>query len=212
GKAAWGLKADTGKSVYDELDLTRIVKAAPASREMPLVTLTGRKIPPAMREFVLAMLEKGHPVMMAYKYWSGPKLVPVSASGTWGGSMIRLDVRRDRLMPVFGRYRGAALRTAWATKPYSELNLHFRWDTASVVDRADRAEISVWRRQLPRGEAAVTDITLRRAQRFKAKPGQTFRWTLGKKSGAVTADGDGLVTIRGVALSETPTKLVVSRK
>jgi hypothetical protein len=72
------------------------------------------------------------------------------------------------------------------------VNLGFKW--SDVVDEEGKwsAKIS---NELCKDQMTV-DVTPRRCQNFKAKPGQNFNWTssLGDK-GTVTADKNGLVTV-----------------
>jgi hypothetical protein len=162
-------------------------------------------MPKPIENFLAALLEKGGAAMMFFDQWSGPKLVPVSATGTWPGSMIRLDVRRDRLMPAFGRSRAASFR---GDVKYTRLNLGYRWKGDDIVDKPDRAELTIWRSGRRAGR--TTDITLRRAQNFKVRPGQACQWKLGDKSGAAKVGEDGLLTIYGIPMPSRPTRLVVT--
>ena len=127
---------------------------------------------------------------------------------TWPGAMIRLDVRRNRLMPTFSRSSAAAFRDG--KMKYTRLNLGYRWKSGDIVDQPDRVEVTVWRSG--RRSASSADITLRRIQSFKVEPGVTYAWKLGEKSGDVTADKDGLLTMPSVPMPTTPTKLIVTRK
>ena len=209
GQPGWKLKDETGRNVWDGLNLVKVVESYPATRELPLVTFTGRTVPKRLGAFIGAVLDKGGATMMFFDRWSGPKLIPVSASGTWPGAMVRLDVRRDRLMPAFGRSAAGAFRQG--KMKYTRLNLGYRWKSDDVVDTADRAEVTIWsgggRRAAPKA-----DVTLRRAQKFKPKPGQTVTWKLGSKGGEATVGKDGVLTIRAVPMPTAPTRLVVTRK
>jgi len=209
GKVAWSLKTDTGKNVWDELNLVKVVADYPAGRELPLVTFTGRRVPAPVGDFICEMLKKGQAVMAFYDQWSGPKLIPVSASGTWPGAMIRLDVRKNRLMPTFGRGQAAQFRGGEkGNMKYTRLNLAYRFRTADAVDKADRVSVAIWRTDSR--APATTDITLRRLQNFKAQSGKTYAWTLAGTSGQVTVGDDKLITIRGAKIPTSPATLVVT--
>ena len=77
------------------------------------------------------------------------------------------------------------------------INLGFDWK--SVVDTAQRWSVRLTN---DRARAELTvDITPRRCQQFKPRPGEKVRWaTALGGSGAVTADARGLVTVAGVPL------------
>jgi hypothetical protein len=144
--------------------------------------------------------------MIFFDQWGGPKLVPVSATGTWPAPMIRLDVRKDRLLPAFNRSRAGGFRSGKVR--FSRLNLEYRW--ADPVDTPQRAEVSLWRVGERSGRAA--DVTLRRLRKFQAAAGKTYAWKMGEQNGEVTADEDGLITIRALALPTAPARLVVTAK
>ncbi|MBE3134460.1 MAG: hypothetical protein IMZ55_13380 [Acidobacteria bacterium] len=68
-------------------------------------------------------------------------------------------------------------------------------------------------------DAATTDLTPRRCQKFKAAPGDGFRWTRTaveggaiEQSGTVVADRDGLVTVPGLALSKAKRRVAIERQ
>lgn len=206
GRPQWALKTDTGQNVWDELNLVRRVEASKASFEWPLVTLLGHKVPPGTSQFIAALLERRQPVMARFNQWPGPKLIPVSASSTWGGFVRRLDVRRNRPLPTFSHSRAAAFRDGSVT--FVDLNLNYRW--TDVVDRPDRIELTLSRSQ--HRAAPVNSITLRRAEHFKPRPGQACAWTLGEQSGDTAVDADGLVTIPQVSIPIEPARLVVTIK
>ena len=54
---------------------------------------------------------------------------------------------------------------------------------------------------------STADVTIRRAQAFKANPNETIRWTFGDASGDVKPDAEGCVTVPKVKLTATPAML-----
>lgn len=76
--------------------------------------------------------------------------------------------------------------------PEGGINLGFRWD--EVVDEPDRWSVRL-ANDLAREEMTV-DVTPRRCQKFKPRPGSEVRWSssLGE-SGKATIDAAGLVTV-----------------
>jgi len=90
------------------------------------------------------------------------------------------------------------------------INLGFVW--TDPVDEAD-----TWESALSNGEATddiTVDVTPRRCQKFKVKPGETFEWTASSGgTGKVTADEWGLVTIENVVIQKGgKTTLTIQRK
>ena len=106
------------------------------------------------------------------------------------------------------------------------INLYQRWDTDGLVDEPDAWAVTVWlagsdkddRYNAP-ADAATMDVTPRRCQRFKAKPGEVFRWTSARasdgeavQSGTATADRWGLVTLKGVRVTKARHRIRIERR
>jgi len=106
----------------------------------------------------------------------------------------------------------------------ADLNGWLLWDTDTIVDEPDRWEMTVWlyegdaragRSGAP-ADSCTVDVTPRRCQKFRAKPGQMFAWTNtalrdGRivQSGTVAADKWGLVTIPAAAISMSRNRLAI---
>jgi hypothetical protein len=222
---------DPARSVWEELDLLRIVRALPADAAVPLVTLStkvrGAAAPDLVRMTNL-MLEKRFPIMFRFNYWPGPALLPVSARGTWPAPMVRVDVRRDHPLPAF---RAVALRThkqmlsaippADAKGTDGDVNTYFHWE--NVVDRTDRFEMRL--RTTGRWDRGVTsDVTLRRRQGFRPAAGTQVKWSFKapagrhylskptEQSGEATVGEDGRLTIPALRITGGRGTLVVTLK
>jgi hypothetical protein len=206
GKPEWALKTADGKNVWDELDLPRLIESYKPGADLPLVTFTGRAVPKDVADMAAAVLDKGGAVIMSFGEWGGPALLPVSATGTWPGAMIRMGVRKDRLLPTFSRGQAQTFRGAVR---FTALNQGYRFDAAGVVDQPNRVEVAVWREGR---ESASADVTLTRVQNFKVVPGKTYAWQLGGAGGEVAAGNDGLLTIQSCPIPSSPTKLIVTAK
>ena len=118
------------------------------------------------------------------------------------------------------------------SSPSGWIHWHHRWRSDDAVDEPGRLEITLY----VSGPNEVTaDVTPRRAAAFRPKPGETLRWTnialaeggknwalnkISKKypkrgkiqQGTVTADADGLVTVKGVIILPTRCRLVLRRE
>ena len=97
-----------------------------------------------------------------------------------------------------------------------QVNAFFRWKNLS--DSASKFEMSLYlvnaadlKAQFEIPKEASADVTLRRLQSFRLRPGDSFRWTFGAAKGAGTADGQGLVTIPALKMSAEPATLTVTR-
>lgn len=131
------------------------------------------------------------------------------------------SIRRDQAYPVFTNastdnvYPGFQVTTA--PDQHGQINGYFRWK--NVTDSADafamelrlvaKAEL---RRPIDTPATATADVTLRRLQKFRVQPGGTYRWKVSAgaeslQSGQVTADRDGLLTIRKLTITDRPGQL-----
>ena len=218
-----------GLSVWDELDLLRIVALLPATAEVPLVTMSTKVTGPAAPDVVKLtnlMLQRRFPIQFRFNYWPGPALLPVSAGGTWPDPMIPADVRRQRALPAFSAVALRNHKDVLSAIPVEDakgtdgdINTYLRWGEA--VDRADRFEIALW--AVGRWDRGVpTDVTIRRAQQFRPAPGAKVLWSFqapaGKhyqsvpsdQSGEATVGTDGLLTIPALHITGGRGKLAVA--
>lgn len=107
--------------------------------------------------------------------------------------------------------------TGWTGDIAGTLNRFLRWDATQVVDTLDRFAVPIHvhdgdgsappktgypsRRDRFDGELpVVVDVTPRRTQAFRARPGERFAWSFGEARGEVTADEWGTITVQGLAL------------
>ena len=98
------------------------------------------------------------------------------------------------------------------------MNVYQMWEPETVVDEPGRWEITLHARDdCPAGEL-VTDVTPRRCQKFKAKAGEKFNWTLtplkggeARQQGTATADKWGLVTVEKLKLTGEKVRLSLRR-
>jgi hypothetical protein len=102
---------------------------------------------------------------------------------------------------------------------FGGINLYQRWETESIVDKPGRWEMTLFlAKDAPQDEATM-DLTPRRCQSFRPKPGEAFEWTYtaldgGKvlASGTVTADRWGLVTLKGLHVAKGKSRIVIRAK
>ena len=89
------------------------------------------------------------------------------------------------------------------------INLGFDWKEVKDEEAKWSARLS---NELAKSDMTV-DVTPRRCQKFKPKPGAKLTWTdsVGN-TGAVVADGNGLVTVKAVKIKPgTETALTIVR-
>ena len=171
GKPEWELKADTGKIIYDELNLVKFIKDLPVNTELPLVTIVPRANEAG--ELVEALLARGQACFAS----TGKKLLAVSVNSTWQDRILRQDVRKNLSLPVFRSAKNA-----------------FRWSTADIVDEPGEFAISLFGPGVKGNEQEV-DVTLRRLQKFKVEVGKTYNWTLYALQGEGAVLQEGKVSV-----------------
>lgn len=118
--------------------------------------------------------------------------------------------------------------TGWDGAVAGALGRFLRWDGASVVDTVDRLQFAL---RVHAGDGAdppapgypsegdrvmaelpaFVDVTPRRTQAFRCRPGERVAWSFGQDHGEVVAGPDGSVTIPALPLTDTWNTLVLRR-
>ena len=96
----------------------------------------------------------------------------------WEG---RIDVQRDQSLPAFGNCSlddNPGDGTLASGDLEGQINGYLLWDTGAIVDEPGRWEMTIWVDASARRPECVVDLTPRRCQKFKAEPGQRFKWTV----------------------------------
>tara|TARA_B100001146_G_scaffold223192_1_gene237302 strand:+ start:14 stop:736 length:723 start_codon:yes stop_codon:yes gene_type:complete len=130
-----------------------------------------------------------------------------------------LEVRKNRAYPVFTN-ASTNNKLPWPddvrNKGSGQINAFFRWK--NLDDKSDQFQISLFlvtEKQLETAfeipASSMADVSLRRIQNLRIKPGETFKWSFGKAKGVGVASADGLVTIPGLKITARPTTLEISR-
>lgn len=118
--------------------------------------------------------------------------------------------------------------TGWEGDIAGAINRFLRWDAASVVDTVDRLQFAL---KVLDGEGsaapksgyptrgdrlggdlpALVDVTARRVQAFRCRPGERVLWSFGQARGEVLAGPDGSVTVPSLPLTAEWQTLVLRR-
>ncbi len=120
--------------------------------------------------------------------------------------------------------------TGWTGAIAGARNRFLRWDATRLVDTLDRFELPLRALDGPgsappragypttgdklgagSGPPVLVDVTPRRTQSFRLRPGERVAWSFGAASGTATADATGAVTIPRLALTTSWTTLVLAR-
>ena len=241
GRLPWKLKHESGRTAFDHFDDAAWVREHPAM-SMPLICFGNGKDDggigwPQALAYFRALQAARQPHVFHWALGGHGVRAALPGPGASGNSL-PLDVRTDQSLPAFTRCSldgdpgtGRKLATAAEHKgsdgrvgkdpydgtPSGYANRWLYWKTATIVDKADTWEMTVaLMPQAPAGECTA-DVTPRRLQRFKPKPGQGFTWqntTIDGRvlqGGQVTADKWGLVTLGDVRITKAGSRLRIRR-
>ena len=230
GKLEWDLQAETGRrhrrSVWDELDLTKLVAELPAQVDLPLVTVTGHGMLKPMRDFAATMIERGRALMVRYGVYGGGTLLPVSRTGTWSG-MIRQDVRKDLPLPAFCGPNASALYVRpkepsgnlvvsdGIQRWWGDIGRGCRWKTDDIVDSPGRFEITLYWAGSSRVRNPHADVTLRRLQKFHVRGDWEYSFEIRNpakeivKQGKIKPAPGGVLKFTNVPIPPDGSRLIV---
>ena len=217
GEPAWGVKFEDGTPVWDYFNDAWYLRQYPA-RETPFVTWSNGKNDgaigwPQAVEFYKAMQETKRPHLFVWgqKGHRQPAAMPKEG----GGRVMPIDIHIDQSLPAFTRCSLDGNPGNGDPKdgdPEGSVNSWLYWETTNIVDAAAAWEMTVaLAPKAPKDECTV-DLTPRRLQAFKVKAGATFKWTNTNggrevQSGVVTADANGLVTIEGLNVTKSGSRV-----
>jgi len=122
----------------------------------------------------------------------------------------------------------AAGDTGWGGAIAGAMNRFLRWDIAGIVDEPNKLALPLYvvtapgeappragyptRRDLYTGSTpVVVDVTPRRTRAFRPMPGERVRFTYGSRTGTLTPNADGSVTVPRVVVDAIPVTLELTR-
>ncbi len=131
-------------------------------------------------------------------------------------------IRRDQALPAFANCN---LDTTPGDGNHAHaekgggINLYQLWDPETIADEPGRWEITLYLRKDCPADECTTDLTARRCQKFKAKPGEKFTWRVTSEggtdvlqTGTATADQWGLVTVEKLKIKRAKTRLSIVKQ
>jgi len=130
-----------------------------------------------------------------------------------------LSVRKNQAYAVFTN-ASCNSKPPWpdnrSEKAPGQINAFFRWK--NIADTKDKLEMSIFlvtpkdlKTSFEIPKSATADVSLRRIQNLRIKPGESFKWTFGSASGNVRADAAGLITVKGLKITAERVTLTVKR-
>jgi len=204
GRREWKVTASGGSPVWEELDCTPLVKALKPAARAPFVAIGGHGQQVIAFAKTLRDLRRGY---WCKSSWGSAPLALIDGRVRCG-STLSCGIRLDRGLPVM-----TSCSTDREKHPEVDFSSRVRWDGDGAVDEVRRCEVTL---STTRGKITA-DVTLRRLQKFRVEAGGQYDWRLvdGKskkelQAGVVTADADGLLTIRKCTLRQHGARLTVT--
>lgn len=223
GEPDWGIRFEDGTPVWDYYNDAWYLRKHPG-REIGFITFSNGKNDGGIGwgqavDFYRALQETHRPHVFVWgRSGHGQRAtMPVSL----GERVLPIDVRTDQTLPALSacslddRPGGGDPADG---DPKGQVNLYLFWETRDIVDRADRWEMTLGLIDKAPKDACTVDVTPRRCQQFKLKPGQRVKWTVAPpgegttaQSGEAAADRWGLVTLRGVRVGKGKSRVRIER-
>ncbi len=197
--AAWGPKSPGIRDAFGRAEwgwamLDRLAAERPGE-PAPLFICEGaswggvRAYAKAFGPFYDRMQEAGQPLIAGFG-WDTKLVRPNEWTGLWGPrthvAMDPIDLTRATPIPAFARSSRSQ-----ETEQWGNINYFHAWKDLADEPGLFRIELS--------GEGTV-DLTPRRLRRFRPSPGEVLRYEAGSERGAVAADSNGVVTLRGLRI------------
>jgi len=204
GRREWKLPASGGRPAWEELDCTRLVKAWRPTARAPFVAIGGHGEQVIAFAKALRELRRGY---WCKSSWGSAPLALIDGRVRCG-STLSCGIRLDRSLPAI-----TSCSTDREKHPEVDFSSRVRWAGDGAVDEAARYEVTL---STTRGNITA-DVTLRRLQKFRIEAGGRYNWRLVDvksrkelQAGVVTADADGLLTIRKYTLRQHGARLTVT--
>lgn len=221
GPPEWNVKFEDGTPVWEYFDDAEYVRHHP-DIDLGFLTFSNGKNDGAIGwaqavKFVRALQEARQPHLFV---WGQQGHVQRAQMPDGGRERINpLDVRVDQSLPAFTRGSldgNPGNGDPDVGDPEGEINGFAAWTPDSIRDEPDQWAITLRLAAGTEAESATADITPRRLQRFKVKPGDRVRWTnaVGGRTvqnGEVVADQWGLVTVPEVRVARNGSRLTIVR-
>jgi hypothetical protein len=229
GRVEWAIEAESGRSIWEELNLPARVRAAP-DRTMPYISLGAGAMHVTWKQetdLMKAYLETGNAFMSRF-YWGSREVLPLPTRPEQGE--YPFEPRSDRPMlacrplthhpnPKFfepgGQFdtgrRGYGSGGRLCNRP--------RWDPEDIVDTPDRLEMTIYSaRRVSYAGKVDCDVTVRNTRGFRPDAGERVVWRVvsveGKQrlqGGEVVVGEGGRVVLPGVTFAE-PARLILERR
>jgi len=227
GKAEWKVEAESGKPVWEEMDLVSYVLANGHKVALPFLSLGAGSQHLAWKQEagLMKAYRETRNGFMAEFFWGSSHHMHLPISAEEGE--YPFEPRADRpILACESKDRGPnpeffAKHFETGERGYGSggrLNTQPRWDSEDVVDEPDRLEITICTAKRVVYAGRVTcDVAVRNTQKFRPPPGEKLAWTAPDpqekrktQQGEAQVDEQGRILIKGLQFGE-PGRLVIRR-
>jgi len=221
GDPEWNVRFEDGTPVWDYFNDAWYLRKYP-ERETPFISFSNGKNDAAIGweqafEFVQALQETKRPHL--FVWGQAGHIQRAVMPMTLDQQLNPLDIQINQSVPAFTH---CSLDDAIGDghpndgAPSGGINLYLYWETEQIVDTADSWEMTVGLIDKSPEIECTVDLTPRRLQELKLRPGQTLRWSnsIGNtrvQSGKVTVDANGLATLEGLQVSKKGNRIRLER-
>ena len=223
GEPEWGVKFEDGTPVWDHYNDVWYLKQHP-EKEIGFISFSNGKNDgaigwPQAVEFFRAVQETRRPHLFTWGMGGHGERAHVPI--TLGERVMPIDIRLDQSLPAFTNCSlddnpGSGDPKDGDSK--GQANAYLYWETKDIVDEAARWEMTVGLSDKAPKDECTADITPRRRQAFKTKPGDKVKWTntslrenKAVQSGEAAADPHGLITIEKATVTKGKNRIEVTK-
>lgn len=229
GRQEWGLLFEDGTPVWDYFNDVWYLRQYP-KKDIPFITFSNGKNDKNIGwrqavEFYQALQETKRPHLFSWgqkghnqraimpKFWEGRLQKQ--------GRMMSIDIQNNQTVPAFTHSSlddNPGNGDPNDGDPSGQVNAYLYWLTENIVDENQQWEMTVGvGPEAPKVEGVV-NVTPRRCQRFRLKPGENLVWSNTRmsdgeivQSGTVLSDEWGLVTLEKVTISKGMNRLAIRK-
>jgi pimeloyl-ACP methyl ester carboxylesterase len=223
GPPEWEVKFEDGTPVWDYFDDTWYLRRYPQA-EIGLIAFSNGKNDGGIGwrqavEFHRALQETRRPHVFVWgQQGHGQRAVlPVSLSDRY----LPLDLRTDQSLPAFTQCDlddDPGDGDPQSGEPQGQSNQYLCWETAEIVDTAERWEMTVGLIDRAPQDSCTVHLTPRRVQQFRPAPGTQVRWTNRSLAvsevvdrGTAEVDSLGLITLPGLTVDKGLRRISITR-
>jgi pimeloyl-ACP methyl ester carboxylesterase len=221
GKPEFGARFENGTPVWDYYNNALYLRQHPQDA-VPFLTFSNGKNDdsigwPQAVTFFRALQETRQPHLFVWGQQGHNQRAVMPIDN--GERENPLDLRTNQSLPAFTRCtldddpgNGAATSGA----PQGQANAFLYWRTETIQDEPNRWSVVIALSEKSPKPAAAVDVTPRRLQQFKLKPGDRVEWTNSAGSaivqrGEAVADQWGLVTLPQMQVTRGGNRLAITR-